>query len=68
MVATNLTCPEGCQLIVSFPLAVIDKPRVLIDGKKEIPENVEQVGKKDGRLLYRVTGPASMQLGIQNVP
>ena len=64
----DLTCPEDCQVTVSFPLTQVEKPRVLINGTREIPENVERAGERDGRLLYRVTGPAKLHLGLQNVP
>ena len=68
VMAVDLSCPDQCQTIVSFPLKGITKSRILVDGKKEIPANVEQLGERDSRLLYRVTGPASMKIGLQNVP
>jgi hypothetical protein len=68
LMGVELTCPEGCVVTVAFPLAQVEKPRVLVNGRKEVPSNVQPAGERDGRLLYRVTGPATLLLGLQNVP
>jgi len=69
LVGVELKCPEKCEVMVAFPLdEVTDDPRVLVNGKKEMPRFIEEEGEEDGRLLYKVIGPASVQLGLQNVP
>ncbi|HPO10125.1 MAG TPA: alpha-L-rhamnosidase C-terminal domain-containing protein, partial [bacterium] len=68
VMAAELSCPADCAVTVSLPLQGVLKPRVLIDGKKEMPKNVQAIGEKDGRLLYQVTGPAHLTLGLQSVP
>ncbi|HQP98315.1 MAG TPA: family 78 glycoside hydrolase catalytic domain [bacterium] len=68
VMAAELSCPADCAVTVSLPLQGVLKPRVLIDGKKEMPKNVQAIGEKDGRLLYQITGPAHLTLGLQSVP